>query len=86
MRKEAIAKTRGVGLHADLRRQPTALRSPGTHGWRRTPNEWWLIEAEVGPVLICIASEHPQTVGIVVGCSMFYSCSVLSKSRLREHR
>ncbi len=65
-RKEAIVKARGVGLHADLRRQPTALSAQEADGWRATLDGWWLIEDNVGPVLICIASEHPQAVTITV--------------------
>jgi hypothetical protein len=63
-RKEAILKARGLGLHGELRDQPT-LATPREPGWSVTSDGWWLYEQRIGPVLVCLATETPQLVTVI---------------------
>jgi 4'-phosphopantetheinyl transferase len=69
VRKEAILKARGTGLHADPRAQPTLAASDAS-GWSRTQDGWWLYERELDDLLVCIAAAERQAVQLRMATSI----------------
>jgi hypothetical protein len=76
VRKEAILKARGIGLHFDPRRQAT-VPVQWRDSWLCTRDGWWLREWDADGMILCLATSQSTPVRM-------YRCELTPELRMMQ--